>query len=199
MAETRKRTELGMGAVRNDRGRPSRVAAVPTGATAPAPVQDERDEERRAFGVRDTMPAPPMDSAGPAPMSAVPSAPPSEGRYSSVPVRADAPSPPRDQASPSSAARKRAQRSSRRPLRVDDVGATSVVAPHDAALSSKPKLVDRQRVVGSPLDVRDAFVLSLLDGALTVQDLVDATGIPEPDVSAILARLTRLGIVSLSG
>ncbi len=197
MADTRKRTELGMGAVRNDRGRPSRAAAVSTGAAAPA--QDEGDEERRALGVRDTMPAPPMDSAGPALMSAAPSAPPSGGRYSSVPVRADAPSPLRDQASPSSAARKRAQRSSRRPLRVDDVGATSVVATHDASLSSKPKLVDRQRVVGSPLDVRDAFVLSLLDGTLTVQDLVDATGMPEPDVSAILARLTRLGIVSLSG
>jgi uncharacterized membrane protein len=170
-------------------------------------------DDPKLLGVRDTVPAPPMVPASakdtgaqrrmtregiphptPVPVSkSVPTAPasgPPEGRYSSAVAEEEVvPLPP--------ASKGASRRSFREPLRVDDVGATNIVASRGAALNAKPRLLSRERISDSPLSARDAFILSLVDGALTVQDLVDAAGMPEPEVSAILARLSRLGIVSV--
>jgi hypothetical protein len=52
-------------------------------------------------------------------------------------------------------------------------------------------------VASAPLDARDGFILSLVDGALPVHSLVDIAGIPEHEVRAILERLEQLGIIAL--
>jgi hypothetical protein len=48
-----------------------------------------------------------------------------------------------------------------------------------------------------PLDSRDAFVLSLVDGTLTVESIVDVTGMPEDEAMEILGRLLDLGAVGM--
>jgi hypothetical protein len=229
-----KRTVQGMGAVRNSRA--PRTSGVDLSdeprsgyaATAPDPAPPNPDDDPRPFGVRDTVPAPPLVSADeaetgarrrftlehfarPAPLpgsappvsappasappaSAPPASTPARGRYSSQPVEHDDVSPNAPASSPSS--RKSLRRSVRQPLRVDDVGATTIVATHDASRGSKPQIVDRKRIPDAPLTAREAFLLALVDGALTVEDLVDAAAMPEREVTAILTRLVRLGIVS---
>jgi hypothetical protein len=217
MVDTRRKpTERGMGVVRAGRGKPSRVA----------PARPDPEDDARPLGVRDTVPAPPMvqakesgpqrrftregfadrqsgsgalaDTTSPIPTKPVsrpaaarPASAPPEGRYSSsLPVE--------EIEAPPTSGSNELRRSVRQPFRVDAVGETTIVATQEAALTSKPRLADRKRISDSPLSARDAFLLSLVDGALTVQDLIDAAGMPEPEVRAILARLTRLGIVSLT-
>lgn len=50
----------------------------------------------------------------------------------------------------------------------------------------------------SALEPRDAFVLSRIDGTLTVEELADLTGMTSSEVLAILQRATELGFVELS-
>jgi hypothetical protein len=47
------------------------------------------------------------------------------------------------------------------------------------------------------LGPREAFLLSRVDGALSVEDLADLTGIPESEVLAILRRSAELDLVEL--
>jgi hypothetical protein len=88
------------------------------------------------------------------------------------------------------------RRSQRQSIREDDVGSTRIVARKEAL---RPAIVDPKRLAKAPLGPREAFLLSLIDGTLTVPDLVDAAGMPSAEVTAILERLVRLGIVSFSG
>jgi hypothetical protein len=44
---------------------------------------------------------------------------------------------------------------------------------------------------------RDAFILSRIDGTLTVEELADLTGLRESDVTEALQRMARLGLVLL--
>jgi hypothetical protein len=215
MAARRKLTERGMGAVRKQRspGSPSGVdfaeEATPGthGLSCPEP-RENPVEDPRPLPVRDTMPAPamppeatesgarklftkafarqstPVDMAMPAipvsvapssvapqgPGSAPPASAPPSGRYSSQPVD---------------------------DLGVDQVGVTTIVAAHDGALTGKPRLLDRQRISELPLTARQAFVLALIDGSLTVQDIIDAAGMPEREIREILAYLVRLGTVAV--
>lgn len=83
-------------------------------------------------------------------------------------------------------------------LRVDEVGTAAVRlasrAPHDAT----PRvLVDRRTLASAPIDHREAFLLSLMDGRLTVAGLVDVSGMREGEVLAALQRLARLGLVAV--
>jgi hypothetical protein len=48
-----------------------------------------------------------------------------------------------------------------------------------------------------PLDNRDAFVLSLVDGRSTVEIILDLAGLPEDVTIGILTRLFRLGAIDL--
>lgn len=54
----------------------------------------------------------------------------------------------------------------------------------------------RDDVTRAPIDHRDAFLLSHVEGLTSVQALVDVTGMPEAEVTAILERLARLGILT---
>jgi hypothetical protein len=49
----------------------------------------------------------------------------------------------------------------------------------------------------APLDHRQGFVLSLVDGRTNVQGVIDVAGMPEDEVIATLHRLRYLGIVTL--
>jgi hypothetical protein len=105
---------------------------------------------------------------------------------------------PASQPAPSSERSSRRPRGSRRPVRVDDFGEAALAIAEKAVRASAPKIVStRQELGAAPLDHRDAFVLSLIDGTTSVQALIDLAGMPEQDFNAILERLVRLGIVSL--
>lgn len=187
---------------------------MPAPPNTPAAVSESGARRRVTLqGLADAVSVPVAASVAPASAvrspAAVSTPPPAtrtsaspRGRYSSSQPDDDefdaSPSPPPSAPSSPSSSNKRGQRASREPLRVDAVGSTKMIAPHAAALSSKPRLVDRQRVSEAPLSTREAFVLALVDGGLTVRDLVDAASMPEREVSAILARLVNLGLVSLS-
>jgi hypothetical protein len=94
--------------------------------------------------------------------------------------------------------RRERTRSSRPPIRVDDVGAAAVAIASKAVRTSGVRLLKtRSELTNAPIDHRDAFVLSLIDGAMSVQALVDVSGFAEEEIVNILARLARLGIVSL--
>lgn len=98
----------------------------------------------------------------------------------------------------------RRPRSSRPPVRVDEVGdaAVAIAAKHGRAsrnlLPSAPTLLKtRRELENAPINHRDAFVLSLVDGKTSVQGVVDLAAMPDGEALAILDRLAALGIVSL--
>lgn len=90
------------------------------------------------------------------------------------------------------------KRSSRpAPLRVDDVGNAAMKIASRTRRSGAPRLVTaRPDARSAPLDPPSAYVLSLVDGVLTVEGLADATGIAEEEVGRIVERLVRLGFVT---
>jgi CRP-like cAMP-binding protein len=55
----------------------------------------------------------------------------------------------------------------------------------------------RGELAQEPLDHREGFVLSLVDGETTVQGLIDVAGIPDGELVVTLQRLRRLGIITL--
>lgn len=95
----------------------------------------------------------------------------------------------------------RRPRTSRPPLRVDDVGdvAVAIAGKHSRVVAvAAPRLLKtRAELVAAPIDHRDAFVLSLLDGKTSVQGVVDLAAMPDGEVLGILERLAKLGIVQL--
>ena len=46
----------------------------------------------------------------------------------------------------------------------------------------------RDQVDMTPIDSRDAFVLSLIDGKLSVSSIVDIAGMPRQEIDAIFER-----------
>jgi hypothetical protein len=95
----------------------------------------------------------------------------------------------------------RRPRTSRPPVRVDEVGdvAVAIAGKHSRAVPvAAPRLLKtRAELAAAPIDHRDAFVLSLLDGKTSVQGVVDLAAMPDGEVIGILERLAKLGIVSL--
>ena len=49
----------------------------------------------------------------------------------------------------------------------------------------------------APLDHREGFVLSLIDGGTSVQVLMDVAGMPDSELIAVLQRLRSLEIITL--
>lgn len=91
----------------------------------------------------------------------------------------------------------RRARSSRPSVRVDDVGDLAVAIASKVVRSGAPRLVkSRAELTEAPIDHRDAFVISLLDGKMSVPAIVDVSGMPEAEIVTILERLVRLGIVA---
>lgn len=62
--------------------------------------------------------------------------------------------------------------------------------------TDRPKPLDRS-YEGVSLTAEEGFVLSRIDGRLTMKDLVDLTGIEERRVDAIVARLAQKGMVAV--
>jgi hypothetical protein len=48
-----------------------------------------------------------------------------------------------------------------------------------------------------PLEGRDGFVVSLVDGRATVEMILDMAGLPEDETIDVLSRLLRLGAIEL--
>lgn len=90
--------------------------------------------------------------------------------------------------------------SSRVAVRVDDV-AGAVRLGHNALdllRRTVPRVIrSRSEVAAAPINHREGFVLSLIDGKTSVQALIDVGGMPDEDALAILQRLRRLGIITL--
>ena len=93
---------------------------------------------------------------------------------------------------------RRRERSNRPPVTVDEVGAAAVKIARSSRRESAPKLLaSRALIAKAPIDTRAAFVLSLVDGRNSVDAIIDMSGMLEDEVKAILARLARLGLISL--
>lgn len=61
-----------------------------------------------------------------------------------------------------------------------------------------PRLLQSKgQLAHAPLDHRQGFVLSLVDGKTSVQALIDLAGIAEQEVVGMLQRLRSLGIITL--
>jgi hypothetical protein len=94
----------------------------------------------------------------------------------------------------------RRARSSRPPVRVDDVGEAAVALARRVSRppASAPRmLLSRGELAALPLDPRDAFVLSLVDGKTSVQGLVDMAALGDGEVLTILERLAALRVLEL--
>lgn len=92
----------------------------------------------------------------------------------------------------------RRPRTSRPPVRIDDVGDVAVAIASRAVPSFAPKLLkSRDELTSAPIDHRDAFVISLVDGKMSVAAIIDAAAMPREEVAAILERLVQLGIIAL--
>ena len=88
---------------------------------------------------------------------------------------------------------------SRRPyVSVDDVGRKVMRSAADARGDSKPRvLVDRPTLAAALNDDREALLVLLIDGTMTVAELIAHSGMAERNAENVLERLTRLGIISL--
>lgn len=53
-----------------------------------------------------------------------------------------------------------------------------------------------EELTSLPLDPREAFVLSLVDGAATIEEIIDMAGMAEDEVLADLAALAKQGVLS---
>jgi hypothetical protein len=68
----------------------------------------------------------------------------------------------------------------------------------DIPLAGIPDVVmTKEQIVTLPLDARHGFVLSLVDGVMSVADILDVCGIDRVDAIEIVAALVRSGVVSL--
>jgi hypothetical protein len=91
----------------------------------------------------------------------------------------------------------RAKNTPRPPVKVDQVGAAAVRLAGSGRRDDAPRVLASRAVISqAPIDARAAFVLSLVDGKNTVDALIDMSGMPDEEVKAILARLTRLGLIA---
>ena len=82
-------------------------------------------------------------------------------------------------------------------IRVDEVPVSAKKITLRGPVELKPRIVNADRISKAPLDARDAFLLQLIEGKMSTNDLVDSSGFAEYEVETILARLARLGIVAL--
>jgi DNA-binding CsgD family transcriptional regulator len=76
----------------------------------------------------------------------------------------------------------------------DDL-AVSVARP---TLSSRPRAARGPDVAKAPLDPREAFVLSLVDGSMTAAEIADISGMSQADVLKTLQKLASLRLVAIA-
>jgi hypothetical protein len=67
-----------------------------------------------------------------------------------------------------------------------------------AYLAAHPKvLLSPEELNASELDHREYFLISLLDGATSVEQVLDICGLPSEEALALLDALVRSGIVGI--
>jgi hypothetical protein len=64
--------------------------------------------------------------------------------------------------------------------------------------SSRPRAARGSDVAKAPLDPREAFVLSLVDGSMTAAEIADVSGMSQADVIKTLQKLQTLKLVAIS-
>lgn len=130
-----------------------------------------------------------QDSVAPGPVSC----PAPRMQTGAVPKHRSTPPPPlartdAPQAPKTSVRRKRPS------IREDSVGdvavnlAAEMTMPRPTLAAARPETM---------LDPREAWILSLVDGRTSVDDLADVTSIPRADVATILEKLMDLGYVAI--
>jgi hypothetical protein len=68
----------------------------------------------------------------------------------------------------------------------------------DIPLTRVPLVVlTNEQLIALPLDPRRAFLLSLIDGTLTVEDVLDVCGLERAEAIEMLAALVQNGIIVL--
>jgi hypothetical protein len=76
--------------------------------------------------------------------------------------------------------------------------AHSTAGSFDIPLAHVPFVVmSKEEIVTLPLDARHGFVLSLVDGVLSVGDILDVCGLDRVEAIEIVASLVRSGVVVL--
>lgn len=115
-----------------------------------------------------------------------------------TPASAAIPAPGGAGAHETRASEPRTQVGSRPAVRTDEVGTLKLAARAPASRSVVRARLPRADLASAPIGPREAFVLALLDDVVTVQSLVDMSGLAEPELEAILDRLQRLGLVSFA-
>ncbi|MBX3230149.1 MAG: hypothetical protein KIT84_25050 [Labilithrix sp.] len=86
---------------------------------------------------------------------------------------------------------------SRKPLAVDSVGPAATRIARGTRQTAPKVVATKSMISNAPLDSRTAFILSLVDGSSDVPAIVDAAGMPADEVIGVLARLARLGLISV--
>ena len=76
---------------------------------------------------------------------------------------------------------------------VDEIPPSSITSASKVLIPRPSK--KKRDLAGAPIDNREAFLLTRVDGHLNVEDLADLTGMPISDVGAIVQRLARLGLI----
>jgi hypothetical protein len=126
-------------------------------------------------------------SVAPGPVSC----PAPKNRSGAVRRHETAPPPPLTRSEPPP---KTSVRRARRTLKEDAVGDLAVSL---AAEMTMPRPTLDARHPTAVLEPREAWILSLVDGRTTVEDLSDVTAIPRADVAIILDKLVDLGYVAI--
>lgn len=176
--------------------------------------RDGDADDGRPLSMRDTLPAPPAETAPPAsappvsaPFTMQPESSTGTRRRVTLGIEALVPDRPdtiegmpkitvdRLPAPPKSSPSERRKREAREPVRVDEIRGQKITLR--GAAEARPRVIDTKNIARAPLESRDAFVIQLIDGTLTMTELSDATGIAEAELDKIVARLIRLGIVAM--
>jgi predicted Rossmann fold nucleotide-binding protein DprA/Smf involved in DNA uptake len=88
----------------------------------------------------------------------------------------------------------RRPRLSRGAIRVDEV---EIQALSLASTIVTPRRTDKLDIKSAPLEPREAFLLELVDGRSSADDLADLTGMTRAEVLTALRRLERLGFLRM--
>jgi hypothetical protein len=82
--------------------------------------------------------------------------------------------------------------------RADGVSTVRQVEVTRAFLKMVPRpSISREELNAADLDHREYFLVSLMDGGTTVEDLLDICGMPSEEALALIDGLGRRGVIAL--
>jgi hypothetical protein len=113
----------------------------------------------------------------------------SPGRYAQR-GDSDLPASPIGRASlrrPKTTASRRLSSGSHRAVQVPDLAVVTAIM--------RPRALERPYALDAPLEPREAFVLTRVDGETTIADLADQLGISLEEALAVVRKLVRLDLV----